>query len=119
MGAEGQRSLALLLALGLGLPTLMGPVRAEVTASCDGTLLQARGQAELKRSGERLRFSLGLQAQQRDQAAALEELQQRLAVVREALQRLAVADLQVTSPGTWSHDGRVTASLQLSGVLRP
>ena len=119
MRVRAQRSAALLLALGLGLPTLAGPARAQVTASCDGTLLQARGQAELKRSGERLRFSLGLQAQQRDQAAALQELQQRLAGVREALQRLEVADLQVASPGTWSHDGRVTASLQLSGVLRP
>jgi uncharacterized protein YggE len=113
------RSVGMLLGLGLAMPPLAAPVRAEVTATCEGTLLQARGQAELKRSGERLRFSLGLQAQQRDQAVALQELQQRLAVVREALQRLQVADLQVASPSTWSHQGQVTASLQLSGLLRP
>lgn len=116
---------SLLLALAAPLPA-----RAQVQLACAGTLLEARGSAELERPTRRLAFSLGLEAEAGggDAAAtdaALALLQRRLAAVRSALQRLQVEELRVTSPTTWRRSdprGRpaaVQASLQISGRLAP
>ena len=98
---------------------------AQVQLRCDGALLETRGTAQLQRSTSRLSFSLGLEAEASDADGALGALQQRLAVVRAALQRLEVRDLRVTSPSTWNrpaernHPASAQASLQVSGNLAP
>ncbi len=98
---------------------------AEVQLRCEGTLLEARGNATLERPTRRLDVALGLEAQGADADAALAQMQQRLAAVRSALAGLGVEDLRVTSPSTWQRPaerGRpagVIANLQVSGRLEP
>lgn len=120
------RILLLLVAPWLPLAAFLPPVAgAEVQLRCEGTLLEARGTAELERPTRRLGVSLGLEAQEADADAALAQLQQRLAAVRRSLQEMGVEELRVTSPSTWQRPaerGRpaaVTASLQVSGRLEP
>jgi uncharacterized protein YggE len=119
------RDLALALAL---LPGLTGPaaaVEAQVQLRCEGALIDSRGSAQLQRSTSRLAVSLSLEAEAAEADGALAALQQRLAAVRAALQRLEVQDLRISSPSTWSRGaerGRpaaVAASLQVSGQLAP
>lgn len=103
------------------------PVRAEgqIQLRCDGTLVEARGAAERKRPTDRLRFSLGIEAEAPGADGALALLQERLGAVRQGLQRLGVQELEVTSPSTWQRPAtprqpaQVTASLQVSGQLPP
>lgn len=98
---------------------------AEVQLRCEGTLLEARGQAERSRALSRLSFSLGLDAQAPTADGALARLQARLAAVRSNLQQLGVQELRVGSPSTWQRPaeaGRaalVQASLPVSGKLAP
>jgi uncharacterized protein YggE len=120
------RILLLLVAPWLPLAAFLPPVAgAEVQLRCEGTLLEARGTAELERPTRRLGVSLGLEARGADADVALAQLQQRLAAVRRALQEMGVEELRVTSPSTWQRPaerGRpavVTASLQVSGRLEP
>jgi uncharacterized protein YggE len=119
------RVLALALALLPGLPVPAAAAEAQVQLRCDGALIDTRGSAQLKRSTSRLAVSLSLEADAAEADAALAALQQRLAAVRAALQRLEVQDLRVSSPSTWSRGaerGRpagVVASLQVSGQLAP
>jgi len=119
-----------LLAGLLLLPALLGgpaPVRAEaqVQLRCEGTVLEARGVAEKQRPIQRLQVSLGLEAEAPGADGALALLQQRLAVVRSALQQLQIEELRVSSPSSWqrpAEPGRpaqVQASLQLTGRLAP
>ena len=102
-----------------------GLAQSQVQLACTGTLVEARGSAELKRPTQRLRFSLTLEAEETSTDAALASLQRRLAEVRTTLKSLQVVDLEVTSPSTWqrpaSRDkaGAVLASLQVSGQLAP
>lgn len=97
----------------------------QVQLRCDGALLETRGAAQLQRSTSRLSLSLGLEAEAIDADGALGVLQQRLAAVRAALQRLEVRDLRVTSPSTWNRPAErnrpasAQASLQVSGNLAP
>ncbi len=121
------------LLLGLGAWTCVAAMalppasaaEAQVQLRCEGALLETRGSAQLKRSTSRLSVSLGLEAEAGDADGALGVLQQRLAAVRSALQRLEVRDLRVTSPSTWSRPADRTrpasaqASLQVSGNLAP
>jgi len=118
----------LLLISGMALTLIAAaPARSEgvVQLRCHGTLLETRGTAEQQRSVERLRFALGLEAEAPTASAALEQLLQRLSLVRSALQGLAVKDLQVSSPSSWSRSrqgGRapaVEAALQVSGEVEP
>jgi uncharacterized protein YggE len=126
------RDLALALApLGAALALLPGgyapaaAAEAQVQLRCEGAWIQTRGTAQLQRATSRLAVSLGLEAEGADSDAALAALQQRLAAVRMALQRLEVQDLRVTSPSTWVRpaDRRrpaiTQASLQVSGQLAP
>ncbi len=110
------------------MPLLPAPLliaEAQVQMGCTGTLLQARGRAELKRAIEALRVSLSLEAEAATADGALASLQQRLDGVRQALQRLGVRKLEVTSPATWTRAAEprqpalTTASLQVSGELAP
>ena len=114
---------ALLLAPGLGSSTARA--EGQVQLSCAGTLLEARGQAETRRSTVSLKASLSLEAEAATADQALGLLQQRLAAVRTALQQLQVTDLRVTSPSTWQRPASrerpaaVQANLQVSGSLAP
>lgn len=114
--------------LSLLLPWISLPARSQtqVQLSCQGTLLEARGRAEIKRDTRSLRVSLGLEAEAGDADGALRLLQVRLASVRQRLQTLQVRDLRVTSPSTWQRSQgpgggplRVLANLQVSGELAP
>jgi uncharacterized protein YggE len=113
------------VALSMALPLVPLPAVAEVQQRCEGTLLEARGSAEQEQPIERLRFSLALEAEHRSSDGALALLQQRLAVVRTALQGLGVQELRVSSPSTWQRPAEAgrpalsQASLQTSGVLIP
>jgi uncharacterized protein YggE len=117
------RALAATLLLAAALP--QAPTPAQVQLACGGTLLEARGVAEVERPMRRLLFSLGLEAEAASTDRALELLQARLAAVRSGLQGLAVEELRVSSPSTWPRsDGRgrpsgVQAGLQVSGRLEP
>ncbi|MEA5415195.1 SIMPL domain-containing protein, partial [Synechococcus sp. BA-132 BA5] len=92
--------------------------QAQVQLRCDATLLEARGSAEQERPTRRLSFSLALEAEAASSDGALQSLQQRLAAVRQALQRQQVEALRVTSPSTWqrpadrNRPAAVTATLQ-------
>ena len=110
------------------MPVLLPPMliaQAQVQMGCSGTLLQARGRAELKRLIDALRVSLSLEAEAATAAGALASLQARLDSVRQSLQQLGVRKLEVTSPFTWSRaaerkqPAQTTASLQVSGELAP
>ncbi|MCP9851211.1 SIMPL domain-containing protein [Cyanobium sp. Morenito 9A2] len=117
--------------LGLGLfPSLaLAPAAAraegQVQLRCDGTLVEARGSAERKRPTQRLRVSLAIEAEAAKADGALGLLQERLAAVRQGLQRLGVQELEVTSPSTWERPpsprtaAQVTASVQVSGHVAP
>jgi uncharacterized protein YggE len=114
--------------LGVGSLPLVPPrsalaVEAQLQLRCEGALINTRGMAQLRRSTNRLAFSLGLEAEAADADAALTTLQQRLAGVRTALQRLEVQDLRVSSPSTWSRPAErnrpasTQANLQVTGQL--
>ncbi|MDM7936107.1 MAG: SIMPL domain-containing protein [Cyanobium sp. CZS 48M] len=112
--------------LALLLLQLTPPVRAQqVQLRCDGTLLEARGSAEKKRTIDVLKVSMALSAEAATADGALGELQRRLAVVRQALQRLQVMELTVSSPSSWERPASskrpaaVEANLQVSGELAP
>ncbi|WP_191964763.1 SIMPL domain-containing protein [Synechococcus sp. RSCCF101] len=96
-----------------------------VQVRCDGTVIEAQGQARREGRTDRLDVSMGLTAEASTAEAALALLQQRLAVVRGALQDLGVRDLEVTSPSTSRRpepprpDLAVSARLRVRGVLAP
>lgn len=107
------------------LMTTAPPVRAAESPLCSGTLLEVVGNAELSRSLQALSISIQLEAEEASADAALEELQRRLARLRDALEGLAVKDLRVTSPTTWERPRRqgraatTQASLRVTGSLLP
>jgi uncharacterized protein YggE len=109
----------------LPLAAAAGLAQGQVQLACSGTLVEARGSAELKRITANLRFSLALEAEEASTDAALASLQRRLAAVRTTLKNLQVVDLEVTSPATWQRPASreraeaVQASLQVSGQLAP
>jgi uncharacterized protein YggE len=101
------------------------PAAGQPLPPCGGVVLEVRGAAERPRRPHRLRASLRLSAEAATAAAALALLQDRLGAARRALQGLAVQDLRVSAPTTWTSPadrGRpplVTASLQIGGLLAP
>lgn len=119
------RRLVWLLPVLLPLAPWAAWAQAQVQLSCAGTLVEARGRAELKRPTQRLRFSLALEAEDASADPALALLQRRLAAVRSRLQALQVRELQVSSPSTWKRPASrglpavVQASLQVTGQLAP
>ncbi len=118
-------TLAVITGLGAALAAPTPLAAQQVQLRCDGTLLQAQGNAEQKRPIQGLRFSLAVEGEGASTDAALGQLQQRLAAVRSALQRLDVQELDVSSPSSSmrpAERGRPAlgrASLRVSGGLRP
>ena len=113
------------LALGALVTLTGGPALAEVQLRCQGTLLEARGKAEIQRPTSALGVSLGLEAEAAKADLALEQLQWRLAAVRQKLQALGIKEWRVGAPSTWDRTGPqgqrigVQASLQVSGRIEP
>ena len=113
------------LALGAFVTLTGGTTRAEVQLRCQGTLLEARGKAEIQRPTSALGVSLGVKAEAAKADQALEQLQWRLAAVRQKLQALGVKEWRAGAPGTWERTGpqgqprSVEASLQVSGRIEP
>ncbi|MEB3235000.1 MAG: SIMPL domain-containing protein [Cyanobacteriota bacterium] len=99
--------------------------QVQLQLACDGTVLEARGSATLKRAITKLNLSLTLEAEAPSAKAALALLQQRLDAVRTSLQGLAVQELRVTSPSVWNRyvpagkPAVFEASSQVSGQLAP
>ena len=97
----------------------------QLALACSGTVLEARGSASLKRSIDKLRVSLTVQADAPSSKAALALLQERLDPVRSALAGLQVQDLRVGAPSVWNgyvptgKPAVFEASSQLSGQLAP
>jgi len=122
--SQGQ-GLSLALAAAAVVTLTGGTTRAEVQLRCQGTLLEARGQAEIQRPTSALEVSLELNAKAAKADRALEKLQWRLAAVREKLQALGVKELRVGAPGTWERSGpqaepsSVQAGLQVNGRIEP
>lgn len=116
---------ALVVALPLVASTLAATAQTQIQLSCSGAVVEARGNAELKRATRQLRLSLALEAEAATAATALAELQRRLVAVRSGLQALQVQELEVTSPSTWNRPAQrerpaaVQSSLQVSGRLEP
>ena len=116
---------ALVVASPLIAAPLPATAQTQIQLSCSGAVVEARGNAELKRATRQLRLSLSLEAEAATADGALAELQRRLAAVRSGLQALQVQELEVTSPSTWNRPAQrdlpaiVQASLQVSGRLEP
>ena len=74
--------------------------------SCAGTLLQLSVLEQGKTAVDRFRFSLALSGEGSTEQAALNQLNQRLARLRQALQPVIQGRLIVPSPSTYSRPGR-------------
>jgi len=99
--------------------------QVQLQLSCAGTVLEAQGNATLKRTIDKLNLSLTLQAEAPSSKAALVLLQERLDAVRTKLVALEVKELRVTSPSVWNRyvpagkPAVFEASSQVSGQLAP
>ena len=113
-------SIAVTVAMAAGLLPLQARAQVQLQLHCGGTLVEARGSAQRQRLMAKLAFSLALEAEAARSAEALATLQLRLDAVRRQLQSLAVEELRVSGPSTWTgRNSRITASLQVSGKLEP
>ena len=90
--------------MGLALLSLQNPVLAQQPA-CAGTLLQLSVAEQGRTAVDRFRFSLALSGEGGSEQAALNQLNQRLARVRQSLQPLIVGRLTVPSPSTYPRTG--------------
>jgi uncharacterized protein YggE len=92
---------------------------------CNGTLLQLQVQQQGTASVDRFRFNLGLEAEAPTKAAALDQLNVRLAAVRKAVTPLALGKLTIPAPSTYRSGGggggagpvREQASTSVSGEV--
>jgi hypothetical protein len=93
---------------------------------CSGTLLQLQVDQRGTAAFDRFRFDLGLEAEGTSKGEAMDLLNQRLAVVREALRPLVRGDLTIPAPSTYRSGGgrgpgstpvREHASTSVSGVV--
>jgi len=104
------RSAALALStLPLGMSpalALLAPDAAQAQPqSCNGTLLQLAVQQEGKAAFDRFRFNLGLEAEAPTKAAALDQLNVRLAAVRKVVAPLASGKLTIPAPSSYRSGG--------------
>jgi uncharacterized protein YggE len=113
------------------LPLGMGPALALVAPAasraqplpCNGTLLQLQVQQQGSTSVDRFRFNLGLEAEAPTKAAALDQLNARLAAARRAVTPLALGKLTIPAPSTYRSGGgsagpvREQASTSVSGEV--
>lgn len=115
----------LLFASALALIQPVSAAQVQLQLSCSGAVLEARGSATVKRTLDKLRVTLRLEAQDSSASGALLQLQQRLDAVRRSLQSLQVQELRVTSPSVWQRPvaagqpAQFEASSQVSGQLVP
>lgn len=83
----------------VALPALSTPLRAQVQGPrCNGTVLHLTVQERGDTRTDRFRFLLRLEAEGSKAAAALEQLNGRLARVRTELRPLVQGDLEVPAP---------------------
>ena len=101
---------------------LAAPVQAQPLA-CNGTLLQLQVQEQGSAAFDRFRFNLGLEAEAPTKAAALDQLNARLAAARKAVTPLALGKLTIPAPSTYRSGGssagpvREQASTSVSGEV--
>lgn len=107
----------------VGFPALSAPLRAQVQGPrCSGTVLHLTVQEQGHTRTDRFRFTLRLEAEASNAAAALEQLNGRLARVRTELRPLVQGKLEVPAPSTFpisrseSRD-RYRASTTIQGTL--
>ena len=99
-----------------------GPVAAQPLA-CNGTLLHLQVQQQGSAAFDRFRFNRGLQAEAPTKAAALDQLNARLAAVRKAVAPLANGKLTIPAPSTYRSGGgssgpvREQASTSVAGEV--
>ena len=109
-------------AVALSALPLAVPVQAQ-PLSCNGTLLQLQVQQQGSAAFDRFRFNLGLQADAPTKAAALDQLNARLAAVRKAVAPLANGKLTIPAPSTYRSGGgssgpmREQASTSVAGEV--
>jgi uncharacterized protein YggE len=113
--------------IALGLAPMFGlgvaaPLQAQ-PMQCDGTVLQLQVQQQGSAASDRFSFNLGLEAEAPTQAAALDQLNARLAAVRRAVTPMASGKLTIPAPSTYRSGGgssgpvREQASTSVSGVV--
>ena len=109
-------------AVALSALPLAVPVQAQPLSS-NGTLLQLQVQQQGSAAFDRFRFNLGLQAEAPTKAAALDQLNARLAAVRKAVAPLANGKLTIPAPSTYRSGGgssgpvREQASTSVAGEV--
>ena len=109
-------------AVALSALPLAVPVEAQ-PLSCNGTLLQLQVQEQGSAAFDRLSFNLGLEAEAPTKAAALDQLNVRLAAVRKAVAPLANGKLTIPAPSTYRSGGgssgpvREQASTSVAGEV--
>jgi len=81
-----------------------GPAVAQPLA-CSGTVLQLQVQQQGSAAFDRFRFNLGLEAEAPTKAAALDQLNARLAAVRKAVTPLSSGKLTIPAPSTYRSGG--------------
>ena len=119
------RSELMALPLAASLASLLGPAALAAPAKtvCPGTLLQLAVQEQAVSDIDRFRFSLGLSGEGATEAAALQQLNQRLKQLRRDLKPLIVGQLTVPAPRSHqqgrSDDKRFVARTTLSGEVEP
>ena len=122
------RSELMALPLAVSLASLLGPAALAAPAKtvCPGTLLQLAVQEQAVSDIDRFRFSLGLSGEGASEAAALQQLNQRLKRLRRDLTPLIVGQLTVPAPrshqqGRSDADGQkqFVARTTLSGEVEP
>jgi uncharacterized protein YggE len=114
---------ALALGVGPGLALVAPtPLQAQPLL-CSGTLLQLQVQEQGSAAFDRFRFNLGLEADAPTKAAALDQLNARLAAVRQAIAPLVSGKLTIPAPSTYRSGGgstgpvRERATTSVSGVV--
>jgi uncharacterized protein YggE len=112
--------LGLSSALALMVPS---PLQAQPLA-CSGTLLQLQVQQQGAAAFDRFRFELGLEAEAASKTEALDQLNRRLAALRQVVAPLASGVLTIPAPSTYRSGGggsgavRERASTTVSGQVR-
>ena len=113
------------LPLAVSLASLLGPAALAAPAKtvCPGTLLQLAVQEQAVSDIDRFRFSLGLSGEGASEAAALQQLNQRLKRLRRDLTPLIVGQLTVPAPRSHqqgrSDDKRFVARTTFTGEVEP
>ena len=97
------KSLASALLLLPAVSLLPSSAQAQIQGpACRGTLLQLNVRESGESRTDRFRFNLGIEAEASTSAAALDQLRDRLARLREALEPLVMGRLVIPAPRTYA-----------------